>query len=263
MTNTIIQNNEGNNKLISDYIFICFILGNDFMPHNPAINIRTNGIDILIEIYKKYFKDNNYIINHDNSINWKNFKKYCNYISEEENNYMIYEYNLKNKFEKKYFPSDTEEQSEYKFNILPSINREREHYINPLKDGWENRYYTTLFDIEYCDERIKQITFNYLEALEWTWKYYSNMCFDWRWKYNYDYAPLFKDIIKYIPYYNHEFIKLSNTKHICELTQLIYVLPKESHYLLPTKIKNILQMKYSHWFDKTNISFKWDYCNHI
>lgn len=265
MIDIMIDSELTKQKLITDYVFICFMLGNDFIPHNPSINIRTNGIDILIEIYKKYYSENKnkFLINSDNAIEWKHFKKFCKLISDEETNYMIYEYKLKNKFEKKYFPNNTIEQKEYKLNILPSINRDKEHYINPEKTEWENRYYVTLFDIEYNDERIKQVTFNYLEGLEWTWKYYSNKCFDWRWKYNYDYAPLFKDIFKYIPYYNHDFITLSNEPHISYLTQLIYVLPYESHYLLPNKIKNILELKFKKWFDKSNISFKWDYCKYL
>ena len=128
---------------------------------------------------------------------------------------------------------------------------------------WEHRYYNTLFDIEYEETRINQICINYIEAIEWTWKYYSNKCFDWRWKYNYDYAPLFKDVVKYIPYYTHDFINTENENAISDLTQLVYVLPEESHYLIPSKIKNIIDIKYKHWFDKSTINFKWHYCKYL
>tara|TARA_B110000305_G_C19460493_1_gene653996 strand:+ start:3944 stop:5506 length:1563 start_codon:yes stop_codon:yes gene_type:complete len=249
-------------QLITDYVFICFLLGNDFIPHNPAINIRTNGIDILCEIYNKYFKGDNYIIEND-TINWKHFKHFCKYISDEEEEYIKYEYTLRNKYEKRFYKNQTFDEKQNKLNNLPTINRQREHYINPNTTLWQNRYYSTLFDIEYNTPRLQQICFNYLEALEWTWKYYSSKCYDWRWKYNYDYAPLFEDIIKYIPYYNFNFIKEKTTHPIKELTQLIYVLPEESHYLLPNNVKTILNDKFKIWFDKSTIDFKWDFCKYL
>lgn len=251
-----------NTNIITDYVFICFMLGNDFIPHNPAINIRTNGIDILCEIYKKYFKGNNYIIN-DDKISWKNFKKFCKFISDEEENYFIYEHKLRDKYEKRVFKNESIEDKIMKLENIPTKNRSREHYINPTSTAWQKRYYSVLFDVEYNEDRIKQICFNYLEALDWTWKYYSYKCYDWRWKYNYDYAPLFEDIIKYIPYYDHDFIKDVPVNPINEITQLIYVLPEESHYLLPTNIQTLLKVKFTSWFDKSNIKFKWDYCKYL
>ena len=53
---------QKNNKIF-DYIFICFMLGNDFLPHFPSINIRTSGIDILMNAYKHVFKNNNDFLN--------------------------------------------------------------------------------------------------------------------------------------------------------------------------------------------------------
>jgi len=254
---------ENKTRVMTDYIFICFMLGNDFIPHNPSINIRTNGIDILLEIYKKFHADKKFIIDEKGSIEWKNFRAFMQILSSEEENYLKYEHSLRNKHEKRRFPTGTDDEIQMKLNYLPSIHREGEIYINPNSKGWQTRYYNTLFDVEYNEIRRKQICFQYLEALEWTWKYYSQECYDWRWKYDYDYAPLFEDVVKYIPYYQFDFIKHSTEPHINNITQLIYVLPSESHYLLPTKVQTILQTKFAHWFDKETISFKWDYCKYL
>ena len=47
-----------------------------------------------------------------------------------------------------------------------------EKYINPSEKGWESRYYKMLFDIDICNHWRKKICMNYLEGLEWTFKYY-------------------------------------------------------------------------------------------
>jgi 5'-3' exoribonuclease 2 len=45
------------NNLISDFIFICYFLGNDFLPHIPSLDIYNNGIDMLINNYTKVMTD--------------------------------------------------------------------------------------------------------------------------------------------------------------------------------------------------------------
>jgi len=250
---------------VYDYVFLCFLLGNDFLPHFPAMNIRTHGIDALMNIYRLYIGNNpeRFLISKNNKIQWKNVSLFISEIAKSEHQFLINEYFARDKFDKRNWLCTTpQERDDYILN-LPVIHRADEKYIYPDEKGWEKRYYKTLFHEDHSPDFIKKLSNNYLEGLEWVFKYYSSGCPDWKWKYNYHYPPLFKDLCKYIPHFEIDFISNNNeAKTFSPELQLSYVLPISQLDLLPKPICEFLKKNYLEYYPE-KYEFQWAFCRYF
>ncbi len=259
--NNELTDEQKNNK-VYDYIFMCFFLGNDFMPHFPAINIRTGGVDKMLNAYKHILGNTNQNLTDGKKIYWKNVRKLVQFLSDNEENFIKDEVKLRDKNSKRFMPDETPDDKFKKFDNIPIFERSLEKYINPFDKNWKERYYKTLFNIDYDQKRIQQICINYLEGLEWTMKYYTIGCPDWRWSYNYNYPPLLCDLIHFIPYFDSEFIIDKKPEPVSELVQLCYVLPKESLQFLPDNIYKELINQHGDWYIN-DCEFIWAFCKYF
>jgi 5'-3' exonuclease len=271
------QDSEESKDLVSvnrvyDYIFLCFFLGNDFLPHFPAVNIRTGGVDKMLNAYKATIGSTKEVLTDGKTIYWNNVRKLVKHLADLEEEYSRSEMKLRDKREKIYYPTDTPENIYKKFDAIPNYERELEKYINPFKDGWRERYYKSLFpnspftkkgsSESDWEEETKKISMNYLEGLEWTMKYYTTGCPDWRWFYHYSYPPLFKDLIHFVPIFEKELVPFIKPMPVCPLVQLCYVLPLNSLKLLPPKLYDLLIKKYADWY-KMDCEFIWAFCRYF
>jgi 5'-3' exonuclease len=226
------------------------------------VNIRTGGVDKMLNAYKATIGSTNDILTDGKNIIWKNVRKLVQHLAQLEEDHFKQEAKLRDRREKFVLPDSTPEEKFKKFDAIPTYERTKEKYINPFKPNWQNRYYKALFDIEIDDERRKQISMNYLQGLEWTMKYYTSGCPDWRYKYQYDYPPLFSDLLHFIPYFNIELVEHKPANPVTELVQLCYVLPKQSLHLLPEHIHKKLLQDHSEWYS-SDCKFLWAYCRYF
>ena len=248
---------------IYDYIFLGFFLGNDFMPHFPAVNIRTGGVDKMMNAYRATIGPNENLCD-GKTIYWNNVRKMIQFLVNLEEQYIIVEHKSRNSKERHLMPQTTPEEKFRRFEATPVFERDMEKYINPMKPYWQSRYYRGLFGIksDTNDMQKKDIAVNYLQGLEWTMKYYTTGCADWRWRYKYNYPPLLQDLIKHVPVFNTEFVVDKPANPVTEIVQLCYVLPRTQLSLLPPKLVSELLRHKDHWY-KGNCDFVWAYSKYF
>lgn len=207
---------------IKDYIYLCFMAGNDFLPHLPSIEIKFGGIDKMIELHQDPIIENN-------QINKTNFVKFLQKLVEREE--QMVSTNAKR------LHSQLLEEDKIRMGII----------------GWKRRYYQECFGTtEYND--IKQICFKYWQGLQWTRQYYFESCKDWSWFYPYRHAPCVSDLIEVVQKGN--LFDFPETQPYSPLQQLLIVLPPKSMNLLPEPIQELYQdIRFAHLFP---LEFKLD-----
>jgi 5'-3' exonuclease len=204
-----------------EYILLCFFLGNDFMPHFPAVCLRTTGMDFLLDVYAKLKKP---LLREDGEIHWKNLKLFVEMLARAERARMIEEDHARDKMARRVagFIATAKTEEEKTLHI-PILRREIEKYICPHENGWEARYYRALFS---HGGATADICARFLEGLEWTYKYYCGFCTNWKWHYPYHYPPLLCDLYKHIPVASGSVCRGTyNAESISPTQQLEFIMP--------------------------------------
>jgi len=236
-------------NIINDFIFICYFLGNDFIPHLPSIDIYDSGIDYLIDIYIKTFQNVSYqyLIN-VTDINIIFFKEFIKLLSLEEDNILNYNYYKKikkNKFIEDPFEREMNKIDNLLFNIDDPIKlgydfKDSIVENNEYKMGWRERYYKNYWDVS-SDELEKfssKLVEHYLKGLKWITLYYFDKNPSWNWYFPFDFPPFLSDINKYCIDLNSFTFNIGEP--LKPFMQLLTVLPPQSNYLLPQNFRKIL-----------------------
>ena len=240
-------NSESNDKnLIDDFIFLCYFLGNDFLPHLHAIDIAYDGIEILMKAYgESYNKYKKYLLN-NNDINQEFMIYLVKMVADKEEELLITYH--KNKKHWRMILSDPYERE------LNHIEHLKFPIDDPVKVGtdnynsWRKRYYLHYWSIdnnEELEEFVEKLVHHYLLGLKWVTLYYFDKCPSWDWYYPFDNPPFIGDIYLYLQKLNMNSFKFTVCEPLCPYEQLLTVLPPQSKFILPKPLQKLMTDKKS------------------
>ena len=235
-----------NNSIINDFIFMCYFLGNDFLPHIPSLDIHNGGIEYLIINYAKtmhqYIIENNtleYIVDIKNmQINNKFLNEFLNKLASNEMKILSDNYNKPKR--RMMCDGDLYEKEVFKIDNLQFKVEDPIMLGNGELSEYRLRYYSYYWGVEpdEVEEFSKKLVANYMVGIKWVTMYYFDKCPSWSWYYPFEHPPFISDIAKYNINLNK--VKFDVGKPILPFMQLLAVLPPQSSFLIPNNLRKLM-----------------------
>ena len=76
-------------RILDDFVFLCFLAGNDFLPHLPSMKINDQAILRIIDVYKRIYLSNPTrgvtFITDSGQVNLNAFLPFLTYFAQFEN----------------------------------------------------------------------------------------------------------------------------------------------------------------------------------
>jgi len=209
---------------INDFILMCYLVGNDFLPHIPCIEIIQGGIETMIDVYKSVGSSYGHLTEYKrDGVRFVKsaLKIFLGTLAQYEKGILQEKLDRRDTF----FPDPILESCAKQCDTgkwIVDINRYREAYYR------ENLF---VKDMEI-------LCHHYLEGLQWVLSYYTKGVPNWKWRYPYHYAPFAFTLTEHIDTFR--FPVYGKTKPTTPFIQLLSVLPPQSSHLIPSPLCDLL-----------------------
>ena len=220
-------------QLLYDFILICFMLGNDFLPHIPSLEISNDGLNVLMDVYPTVASKHGHLC-------YRNEKKeLCLNTKSLHNLFFLLSQNESDRLLEK----SNDKSIEFPDTLLNECICEMEGSNSTMKttkelnfDKYRGLYYEK--KLGGCD--VKDICNEYFKGLLFVLRYYIDEIPDYQWFYPFHKSPLFVDMYKNIGDFNGE-MKFEHRGPLSSFEQLLAVLPPESVDIIPPSLHHLMK----------------------
>lgn len=261
-------------RIIDDFVFMTFLVGNDFLPHMPSLDIGDGAFDLLFDIYKRQrvqWPVGAYLTSSGDISDPARLETFVaaigavetEILTKREKDDAVY-LKKRRKWDKRDGkadgPSDAElqatetaKQNDYLTMIESIMTKvDSSSVLNPFVDGWsavtqsgqkdfKGRYYFEKMKMTPLDKEDHwALRKSYMEGLMWCLAYYYKGCISWGWFYPYHYGPMLSDLIDIPKMFDEIVFELGEP--LKPFQQLMGCLPPASAALVPKLYRGLMMM---------------------
>ena len=235
-------------RAIDDWIFMCFFVGNDFLPHLPSMDIREGAIDVLIGLYKRAVPPGAFICD-GGMVDFERARAVMALLPTVEPTIFRNRHAKELKrLQRQQRSSEVDDEDESAASLAGAAAekkaqsaalQEAHDSIRFHEEGARERYYAVKFGVDtappgeaFCEGVVRA----YLEGLAWVLAYYYRGCPSWSWFYPYHYAPWGSDLGRCSP----ANISFDLGQPFAPFDQLMSVFPAASASHIPPPLRSLM-----------------------
>eukprot|EP00667_Euglena_gracilis_P000425 EG_transcript_425 len=212
-------------RVVDDFLLLFFLVGNDFLPTLPSLDIREGSMATLFDLYSTHFVQAGRFLTDQGQLRWPELEAMFRLLAYHEETML-------------------EEKAANAVEFKRRLARNAEAWGAGLDvaatpttvdsvEGFRELHYRSklgLTDFSPGSPEVEQVKLAYIEGLQWTLTYYYQGCCSWKWFYPYYYAPMASDLADL---HCHHQIMFEQGQPFEPHQQLLGVLPPTSCRLLP------------------------------
>eukprot|EP00758_Cryptobia_borreli_P005991 Tbor_TRINITY_DN5039_c0_g3::TRINITY_DN5039_c0_g3_i1::g.13960::m.13960/K12618/XRN1, SEP1, KEM1; 5'-3' exoribonuclease 1 len=212
-------------RVIDDFVFMCFFIGNDFLPTIPTISINDGHMTTMLGTYRdNILGQGEYLTNDGGStVNWHGVERFLTAMGKLEFDVIKSREIEAEEYQKRQARYNGDDEVQISTIPVTSIGEYKERYYREklmFEGGWDPN-----------SKDMKELRLHYLEGIMWVLGYYFQSPPSWKWYYPHYYAPLASDLVGLAPIAAQ--IKFEKGEPFLPHQQLLAVLPPMSFRSLP------------------------------
>lgn len=230
-------------RVLDDFVFLTFLVGNDFLPHIPTLRIGDNAFDKIFDAYSNLMiSEPGYIVENGVIRDWCRLEDLFQLIGAQENAILQERDPLKQRGTDVYAEAVREAERRGLYDSDGLCLALQSLSTDPSQCDYRRRYYYAKFgilvDTTEGASRLRDIVRHYVEGIAWCLGYYSSGCISWQWFFPHHYGPLVQDVKDLLVI--NETLSFSLDEPFKPFQQLLGCLPPSSASLLPHSYRPLM-----------------------
>lgn len=221
-------------RVLDDFVFMCFFIGNDFLPSIPTIGINDGGMLTMLNLYVENILSKGTYLTRDCQANWNAVEVFLSKIGELELDTIRARQEDEADHAKRRRRHDDHEVQTSIIPVTSIAEYKQRYYSEKLKfeGGWQPR-----------SADMEALRLHYIEGIMWVFQYYYQGPASWKWFYPHHYAPLASDLVNLSSIASK--VRFDKGEPFLPHQQLLAVLPPMSYRSLPKAYWPLLRSKSS------------------